>query len=162
MKNYPTLFWNYLVTSKQGGIFFQIFVPFSKYLNFKTTSIWFYVTFCVPRNVQVKLISTHSEGGWGLNGRGQGQVGAQEFFRKNYHLLWCFLNICMISSSIELCVFVWKMLDLHIFFHFSYYSSERKNVLFPALIENYCNLVCFDNKNTAKLKVFSPSLEQIL
>ena len=33
-EKYPTFFRNYLVTSKQSGIFFQIFVAFSKYLNF--------------------------------------------------------------------------------------------------------------------------------
>lgn len=108
---------------------FQIFVPFPKSLNLKYTSIWFDFTFCVPRNVQVKHISIHGAGWGGLNGRGQGQVGSQEFFRKNYHLLWC-LNICMISSSIELCVFVWKMLDLHIFSLFLLFIRTKKCTFF--------------------------------
>ena len=30
----PTLFWNYMVTAKQSGIFFRLFVTFSEYLNF--------------------------------------------------------------------------------------------------------------------------------
>ena len=29
-----TLFWNYMVTAKQSGIFFRLFVTFSEYLNF--------------------------------------------------------------------------------------------------------------------------------
>ena len=32
---FPTWFWNLLVTSKQSAIFFQIFVAFSEYLNFR-------------------------------------------------------------------------------------------------------------------------------
>ena len=45
-KNFPVFpFWNYLVKSKQSGIFFQIFAAFPQYLNFTVTFfsnfIWF-------------------------------------------------------------------------------------------------------------------------
>ena len=39
LKKSPTLFWNFLQTSKQGGRYFQICVAFSEYLNFN----WLYV-----------------------------------------------------------------------------------------------------------------------
>ena len=39
---------------------------------------------------------------------------------------------------------------------FLLFIKTKKMYFFSALIEYYCNLVCFDIKNTTKLKVFSP------
>ena len=61
LKKYPIFFfWNYLVTSKQNWRFFQIFVAFSEYLNFRSLQISDIISSgCDERKLWIQIYFTY-------------------------------------------------------------------------------------------------------